>query len=107
MKTKAGTDWQPTDEQLLGWQHAYPEVDVFAELNVMAVWLDSNEPKRKTERGMPRFVNSWLSRANQKGGSPFAQEAEKESGPSSTIAVTILCKAKAIGSYALIGLGSM
>jgi hypothetical protein len=80
MITKAGTDWQPTDEQLLGWQHAYPEVDVFAELNVMAVWLDSNEPKRKTERGMPRFVNSWLSRANQKGGSPFAQEAEKESG---------------------------
>jgi hypothetical protein len=80
MKTNSGTDWQPTDEQLLGWQHAYPEVDVFAELNVMAVWLESNEPKRKTERGMPRFVNSWLSRANQKGGSPFAQEAEKESG---------------------------
>ena len=80
MITKSGEDWQPTDEQLLSWQHAYPEVDVFAELNVMAVWLDSNEPKRKTERGMPRFINSWLSRANQKGGSPFAQKAEKESG---------------------------
>jgi hypothetical protein len=80
MICKDGTDWQPTDEQLLGWQHAYPEVDVFAELNVMAVWLDSNEPKRKTERGMARFVNSWLSRANQKGGSPFAQQADKESG---------------------------
>jgi len=80
MICKDGTDWQPTDEQLLGWQHAYPEVDVFAELNVMAVWLDSNEPKRKTGRGMPRFINSWLSRANQKGGSPFVQEAEKESG---------------------------
>ena len=80
MITQSGTDWQPTDEQLLGWQHAYPEVDVFAELNVMAVWLDSNEPKRKTERGMPHFINSWLSRANQKGGSPFAQNAEKESG---------------------------
>ena len=71
MICKDGTDWQPTDEQILSWQHAYPEVDIFAELNVMAVWLDSNEPKRKTERGMPRFVNSWLSRANQKGGSPF------------------------------------
>ena len=64
MICKDGTDWQPTDEQLLGWQHAYPEVDVFAELNVMAVWLDSNEPKRKTERGMPRFINSWLSKAS-------------------------------------------
>ena len=80
MICKDGTDWQPTDEQLLGWQHAYPEVDVFAELNVMAVWLDSNEPKRKTERGMPRFVNSWLARANQKGGSPFAQQEQEQTG---------------------------
>lgn len=80
MITKDGTDWQPTDEQIIGWQHAYPEVDIFAELNVMAVWLDSNQPKRKTERGMPRFVNSWLSRANQKGGSPFAQQEQEQSG---------------------------
>ena len=55
-------------------------VDVFAEMNVMAVWLESNEPKRKTERGMPRFVNSWLSRANQKGGSPFAQQEQEQTG---------------------------
>ena len=80
MICKDGTDWQPTDEQLIGWQHAYPEVDVFAELNVMAVWLESNEPRRKTERGMPRFVNSWLSRANQKGGSPFAQQEQEQTG---------------------------
>ena len=46
----------------------------------MTVWLDSNEPKRKTERGMARFVNSWLSRANQKGGSPFAQKEYEQSG---------------------------
>ena len=77
---KDGTDWQPTDEQVIQWQHAYPEVDVFAEMNVMAVWLESNEPKRKTERGMPRFVNSWLSRANQKGGSPFTQQEQEQTG---------------------------
>ena len=80
MKTKDGTDWQPDDEQILGWQHAYPEVDVFAELTVMAMWLDSNEPKRKTVRGMPRFVNAWLNRANQKGGSPLANQAQEKSG---------------------------
>lgn len=81
MICKDGTDWQPTDEQLLAWQHAYPDVDVFAELNVMTVWLQSNEPKRKTVRGMPRFCNSWLSRANQKGGmSPFAAQANANSG---------------------------
>jgi len=80
MICKNGIDWQPTDEQILQWQHAYPEVDIFAELNVMAVWLQSNEPKRKTEKGMPRFVNSWLSRANSKGGSPFAQQEQDTSG---------------------------
>ncbi len=80
MITKDGTDWQPTDEQILSWQHAYPEVHVFDELTVMTVWLDSNEPKRKTEKGMPRFVNSWLARANQKGGSPFAQQEQETTG---------------------------
>ena len=80
MITKTGEDWQPDDEQILQWQHAYPEVDIFAELNVMAAWLESNEPRRKTVKGMPRFVNSWLSRANQKGGSPFAQKEYEQSG---------------------------
>ena len=80
MICKDGTDWQPEDEQIVAWQHAYPEVDIFAELNVMAVWLDSNQEKRKTRKGMPRFVNSWLQRANQKGGSPFAQQQTENSG---------------------------
>lgn len=80
MITKGGTDWQPTDEQILSWQHAFPQVDIFAELNVMATWLEANPARIKTVKGMPRFCQSWLSRANQKGGSPFAQEAEKESG---------------------------
>ena len=80
MITKGGTDWQPTDEQLLSWQPAFPQVDIFAELNVMATWLEANPARIKTVKGMPRFCQSWLSRANQKGGSPFAQEAEKESG---------------------------
>ena len=80
MITKTGEDWQPSDEEILAWQHAYPEVDIFAEMNVMAVWLQSNEAKRKTLKGMPRFCNSWLSRANQKGGSPFAHQEQEQSG---------------------------
>ena len=43
MITKDGTDWQATDEQ--SFSTYLPEVDVFAEMNVMAVWLESNEPK--------------------------------------------------------------
>lgn len=80
MICKDGTDWQPTDEQLLNWQHAFPEVDVFAELNVMATWLEANPTRVKTVKGMPRFCQSWLSRANQKGGSPFAQQEQETTG---------------------------
>ena len=80
MICKDGTDWQPTDEQILSWQHAFPEVDVFAELNVMATWLEANPSRAKTVKGMSRFCQSWLSRANQKGGSPFAQKEYEQSG---------------------------
>ena len=80
MITKDGTDWQPTDEQILSWQHAFPEVDVFAELNVMATWLEANPTRVKTVKGMSRFCQSWLSRANQKGGSPFAQQEQETTG---------------------------
>jgi hypothetical protein len=80
MICKDGTDWQPTDQQILSWQHAFPEVDVFAELNVMATWLEANPTRVKTVKGMSRFCQSWLSRANQKGGSPFAQQEQETTG---------------------------
>jgi len=80
MITKDGIDWQPTDEQVISWQHAFPDVDVFAELNVMTTWLEANPNRVKTVKGMPRFCQSWLSRANQKGGSPFAQQEQEQTG---------------------------
>jgi len=67
-----GTDWQPEDEDVLKWQQLYPAVDVFQELNAMTGWLDANPTKRKTPRGIKRFVNSWLARAQDRGGSPQA-----------------------------------
>ena len=33
----------------------------------MKGWLDSNQKKRKTKRGILRFVNAWLSREQDKG----------------------------------------
>ena len=67
-----GTDWQPEDEDVLKWQQLYPAVAVFQELNAMTGWLDANPTKRKTPRGIKRFVNSWLARAQDRGGSPQA-----------------------------------
>lgn len=41
---------------------AYPKVDLHEELVKMRVWLLANPSKRKTAKGMPRFVSSWISR---------------------------------------------
>lgn len=40
----------------------YPNVNVLEELKKMKAWLISNSSKRKTIRGMEKFINSWLSR---------------------------------------------
>lgn len=70
MKTKDDEEWQPDDESVASWQQAYKNIDVFTEMDAMACWLDANPQKRKTKRGMKRFVNMWLNKANQQGGSP-------------------------------------
>ena len=36
-------------------------------------WSDANPKKRKTARGVARFCNSWLQRAQNQGGSPMAK----------------------------------
>ena len=80
MVTKCGSYWEPDTEQVIKWQQLYGKVDVYQELNAMAGWLDANQSKRKTLKGMARFCNSWLSRAQEKNGSPqaVARQAEIE-----------------------------
>lgn len=75
MKLNTGEDWQPSQEAIDKWTTAYPAVDVEQELAAMDAWLDSNPTKRKTKRGISRFANSWLARAQDKGGSPMAKSS--------------------------------
>ena len=42
---------------------AHPRLDLHAQLRTAAVWLAANPTKRKTRRGMARFVAGWMSRA--------------------------------------------
>lgn len=44
----------------------YPAVDVEQEFRNMRGWLDSNPTKRKTARGIKRFITGWLSREQDK-----------------------------------------
>lgn len=50
----------------------YPAVDIVAEMRAMIGWLDANPTKRKTAIGITRFINSWLKRCQDKGGSSQA-----------------------------------
>jgi hypothetical protein len=71
-------DWQPDQADIIQWGRAYPAVNVDQELMAMESWLDANPTKRKTKAGIKRFVNSWLSRAqNQGGSSPIAKSYKK------------------------------
>lgn len=54
-------------KQIDEWCNLYPAVDVMQELRKMKGWLDANPTKRKTNRGVLRFVNSWLAREQDKG----------------------------------------
>jgi hypothetical protein len=77
-----GTYYEPDDGYLIQLQQAYSTVDVFAELNAMAMWCDANPKKRKTPRGIKQFITSWLKRASdmEKGISPFAEKMQSTSG---------------------------
>ena len=48
------------ENQVREYEQLYPAVDVRAHLRSMRAWLISNTDKRKTRKGMMRFVNSWL-----------------------------------------------
>lgn len=63
------TEYFVTDSDLDEWLALYPVVDVMQELRNMRGWLLSNPNKRKTRSGVKRFVNSWLAREQNKGGS--------------------------------------
>ena len=48
------------------YESTYPEIDIAGEFAKAAQWLRDNPGKRKTEKGMFRFLGSWLSRAKPK-----------------------------------------
>lgn len=46
---------------------AYPALDRKAEYMKALAWLEANPARRKTARGMARFLNGWLERAQNSG----------------------------------------
>jgi len=63
-----GEEFTITETMFDEFWRAYPAVDLRSELKKIRLWLLSNKSRRKTKRGMLRFVNSWL--AKQHDGMP-------------------------------------
>ena len=55
-------------KEIVVWYELYPAVNVGQELNNMRGWLNANPTKKKTKAGINKFINSWLSRQQDKGG---------------------------------------
>lgn len=52
----------PTLEDISRWQQAFPGVDVRAALLRARAWIDADPKRRKTARGMKRYLTAWLGR---------------------------------------------
>lgn len=68
LPTNTGAEFGITKEQVSEFGRLYPAVDVPQALRAMRGWLLANGSKRKTARGMLRFVNTWLAREQDKSG---------------------------------------
>ena len=77
MILNTGDDYQTEDSDVIAWQRTYPGVNVHQELSAMDSWLDANPTRRKTKGGIKRFINSWLARAQNQGGSPMVKTHRK------------------------------
>jgi hypothetical protein len=62
-------EWGLTETVLNRYRDAYPGVDVKAEAKRALSWILSNPSKRKTYRGMESFLDKWMSRIQDRGGS--------------------------------------
>lgn len=64
-----GSEYPITEKHYSEFERAYPAVDVLLELRKMRAWCIANPKKCKTKNGCLRFVNQWLEKEQNKGGS--------------------------------------
>jgi hypothetical protein len=56
-----------TQQDINDWQELFPAVNVIQELRKMAAWAEANPQRRKTDKGIRRFIVNWLSKEQDKG----------------------------------------
>lgn len=74
------TFYEVTQRQVKRWQELYPAVEIMGELRKMSGWLEANPKRRKTRAGILRFITSWLSKEQDKGGMRHAKGGVSDPG---------------------------
>lgn len=59
-------------EKIVEWKKAFPAVDIKYQLERMVVWSNANTKRRKTRRGIERFIVNWLANDQDKGGTYYS-----------------------------------
>ena len=70
-----GTEYEIVEEYISKMLTLFPNVNIRKELRKMSAWCINNPSRRKTKRGITRFINSWLSSAQKE-----AETAEAKNG---------------------------
>lgn len=63
-----GSEWSLSLAKFNEYRKTFPELDLDREFRLAAQWLRDNAKKRKTPKGMPAFLGSWLGRSQNRGG---------------------------------------
>lgn len=71
------TEYEVTEKKVAEYQETYPAVDIRQQLRNMRQWCIDNPTKRKTRVGITRFMNSWIQREQDRGGSRAYQQQSK------------------------------
>lgn len=61
-----GTLYSVLGSDVEEWKRCYPAVDVEQQLRSMKSWCNCNPAKRKTRKGVMRFIDNWLSKEQNK-----------------------------------------
>lgn len=73
-----GSQHPVTAEEIEKYRGLYPAVDIDQEFRKMIGWLDSHPQNRKTPRGIGKFINGWLCRAQDSARPAAAQKEPKK-----------------------------
>lgn len=69
----SGEPYPVSEADVAEWRTAFPAVDIRQQLASMRQWLIANDKRRKTRKGMRRFIVAWLDRKQNEGGRPQSQ----------------------------------